>query len=206
MKPLASLTAVAAAFALAAGCATVPQPRQPQAPLPYRIAVKTRIQVPDPFPVLAGPGETYVHLRVGGDVSGALARWARVRGTRTARQALAVRVSVLDLEAGYDQIGAERRAPPVRLASLGMPGPLALDQSNLAIPEEIRKTLRLTAEIEAAPEGRQPVVRRETVEVTHVVRWEDYDRWAYDYGPVWKEVLAGLVARVDRIAAEATRP
>jgi len=206
MKPLASLTAVAAVFALAAGCAAVPRSPEPPAPIPYRIAVESRIRVPDPFPVLAGPGETYVHLRVRRDVSGALARWARVRGTRTARQALTVRVSVLDLEAVYDEIGAEKRSRPVRLASLGMPGPLALDQSNLAIPEEIRKTLRLTAEIEVAPDGREAVRRRETVEVTHVVRWEDYDRWAYDYGPVWKEVLAELVARVDRAAAEATRP
>lgn len=180
---------------IALGACASPRPVPPDLPG----WIDLRVEVPDPYPVLVGPVETYQYLAVGRDLGAALAGWARkVRPPPGARLELAVR----ELSAGYDEVGAGPPAEPLRLASLRL-ADLEMDGADLSIPEEIRKSLHLAVGLRLTAPGRGPMERAETVEITRVIRWEEYDRWAYDYRPLWGRVLRELVGRLDRIAAEA---
>ncbi|GAB6062850.1 hypothetical protein [Deferrisoma palaeochoriense] len=184
---------VLGALVLSACAGARPGPRT----LPHWIEL--RVEVADPYPVLVGPIETYQYLPVGADLRASLEQWA---GAVNPPAGARLTVTVQDLSAGYDEVGAGPPAEPLRLASLRL-ADLELDGADLSIPEEIRKSLQLVAGIRFSAPGGPPLERTETIEATRVVRWEEYDRWAYDYRPVWGQALRDLVTRLDRMAEEA---
>ncbi len=188
-----------------AGCASAPQ-KKTVSPIPYRVQLAFESELPDPFPVTAGPISSYRRVRFNDRARSALQAYAAAKSAPDARQTLELAVRLTGLETRYDQLGARGPRPePVQVAMLGR-GPLgfmAWEGGQQSLPDEIHKTAVLTAAVRIAAPGRDAVDQTVTVERTEVLRWEEYDGSEYDYRPVLDRVVADLVGRVDALVARA---
>ncbi len=195
---------------LGLGACAAPRPglRGPE-PLPVRVEVEVTSEVPDPYVVLSGPVEAYRRIPVAGLLTRALERYARAVGRPDAGKVVRVRVHLVEVSTGYDEVGARRPPARVRLAYAGdpgwIPGPgedLERD-GDLPVPLEIHKSVRLTARVRVAAAGGPPLEQPVSVDVAEVVYQEDFDRWSYDYGPLFRQAVRRLVERVDDIVRRA---
>ncbi len=187
------------------GCAAAP-PKEAVVPVPYRVQLAFGSEIPDPFPVTAGPISSYRRVRFNDRARSALAAYAAAKSAPDARQTLELAVRLTGLETRYDQLGARApRAEPVQVAMLGL-GRLAFEGwegGQQSLPEEIHKTAVLTASVRISAPGRDAVDQTVTVERTEVLRWEEYDGSEYDFRSVLDRVVADLVGRVDALVTRA---
>ncbi len=174
-------------------------------PLPVRVDVQVTSEVPDPYVVLSGPVEAYRRVPVVRLLTRALDRYARLAGRPGARDAVRVRVHLVKVSTGYDEVGAREHPAPVHLAYAGGPGSLPglgeeLERDgDVPIPLEIHKSVRLSARVRVAGAGGGILEEPVSVEAAEVVYQEDFDRWSYDYGPLFRQAIRRLVDRVDEL-------
>ncbi|MEW6489042.1 MAG: hypothetical protein AB1578_14140 [Thermodesulfobacteriota bacterium] len=198
---------------------------QADAVLPAPVPVEARLTsaLSDPYYVLTGPVETYRGYRLERRFGRLLEAYAR-RKSGAGSPPLVLTVHLESLTTGYHQIGRrdrERRyraalprtSPELLLASAGGPegslarlrrfGGLDRDGGDLSIPYEITKRAVLTAVVAVTSGG--DTLARETVtrEAVEVISWEDYDRWAYDYGGVLEGAFRQVLAEADRLVDDA---
>jgi hypothetical protein len=193
--------------------------------LPAPVPVETRLTsaLRDPYYVLTGPVETYRGYRLERRFGRLLDEYAG-RKSGAGGPPLLLTVHLESLTTGYHQIGGRQRErryraalpgtrPPLLLASAGGPegslvglrrfGGLDRDDGGPSIPYEITKRATLTAVVAVADRGDTLVRETVTREAVEVVSWEDYDRWAYDYGGVLEEAFRKVLAEADRLVDEA---
>ncbi len=216
-------------WGLLAGCAGIAVPpglrgEPSHAVRPGEAVLSIRLQsdVADPYYVLTGPAETYRAYRVTErfrrHLEGYAAQKSAAEGPR-----LELSVTLESLSTGYQQIGGADRGGKGRLARLSgkMPvqvaaaGPWARlgilgrfsglegDGGDLSIPYEITKRATLTARVEVSSAGRTLARETVTVQGEEIIRWENYDAWAYDYARVFEAAFRKLIAEVDGLVDRA---
>jgi len=185
---------------------------------PVAVAGRATSSLPEPYYVLSGPAETYRAHRVVERFAGIFAYYV-ARKSGPGKPGIEVVVNLDALVTGYREVGGMMPAGGVRRAGraeaegvqvaaagrlagwgpLGRFGDFARDRGGLSIPYEITKRATLTATVEVSSAGRR--FARETVkaEAEEVIRWEDYDPWAYDYATVLYAALGKALGEVDRV-------
>ncbi len=192
---------LAATLVFVTGCSG-PLPGQRVVPA-YRLDFAVRSEVPEPYVVLAGPVETYQRIPVVDLVRKALEPYAR--GGVTGLPVVRATVTLLDVDAGYREVGQAPRARPVRVASLGAgrsPGSSGelLGDGDLPIPEEIHESVTLRARVHVSGPGGASRTESLRAGASRVIRQEEFDRWAYDYEPLFRRAANDLARQVDALA------
>ncbi|GAB4259211.1 MAG: hypothetical protein Kow0092_07330 [Deferrisomatales bacterium] len=163
-------------------------------PVPYLLQVELLSDLPDPYPVVSGPVETYERFRMTEAFREALGRYARAKSRPGSAQTATVKVRLAALTTTYREVGVAYRPRiglgPRRLVPEGQVGALVSparpaswrtaeaewgDGGDLSIPEEIHKSAHLTGAVTVDAGGSMRVERPLDVQVTRVERWEDYD-------------------------------
>lgn len=198
---------------------------QADAVLPAPVPVEARLTsaLSDPYYVLTGPVETYRGYRLERRFGRLLESYAR-RKSGTGSSPLVLTVHLESLTTGYHQIGGrdrERRyrtalprtGPELLLASASGPegslvrlrrfGGRDRDNGGPSIPYEITKRAVLTAVVAVATAGDSLARDTVTREAVEVISWDDYDRWAYDYGRVLEGAFMKVLAEADRLVDDA---
>ena len=171
--------------------------------------MKVTSDIPDPYVVLAGPAEAYRRVPVVQRLTRALERYASAAGSPDAREVVKVHVHLLEVSTGYDEVGARKRQARVLLAYAGGPGGLPgpgeeLERDgDIPVPLEIHKSVRLSARVRVTAGRGSTLEEPVSVEATEVVYQEDFDRWSYDYGPLFDLAIRRLVGRVGEIVQRA---
>ena len=182
----------------------------PLRPSPYRLAAQLNSALPDDYYVMSGPGRSYARVRFNAEFAAALSDYARRKSDPEAVREAQLLVRIETLRTDYSEEGRNVPLGPgrkLRLASSQNPregsssamtllGDSFFDQDS-SIPAKIMKSVRLTISTELRRDGEQ--VRRETFvqEASETIDREHYDRWAYDYDPLLREVIGGAIVRLD---------
>ncbi|MHB8765639.1 MAG: hypothetical protein ACYDA8_15075 [Deferrisomatales bacterium] len=192
---------------LAACAAAVPPAPAPE-PVPYRLELRFESRVPEPYPVLSGPAESYERLPVNGRLAGLLAQRLAARSAPGATEAAEVAVTLREVSTSYRALGAAEPTGDDRLAALGRPphttvAEFLLGEGDSWAPAEIHKgvwvRLRATVRAGGAVRGEKEI----EAEARETVLRQDFDRWAYDYGPLVDRALAAAADGVDALVTEA---
>ncbi len=195
------ITLLTTALAFLTGC-TGPLPGRRAVPN-YRLDFAVRSEVPEPYVVLAGPIETYQRIPVVRLVQEALEPYAA--GGSQGLPVVRADVTILEVDSSYQEVGGAPRAQPVRVASLGAAGSPGLsgdvlEDGDLPLPEEIHESVTFRARVHASGPGGASRVESLQAGASRVIRQEDFDRWAYDYEPLFRRAAEELARRVDALA------
>jgi hypothetical protein len=185
-----------------AGCRYPPKDATPPIqPLPYHYHLELTSQIPDPYYVLAGPGQSYRRFPFNAWAGQALERQLKLR-SGASQPTITVKLNLLSLATGYNEIGLGPSLPTLRYAGVGG-GPWFSDRDfeddGPAIPSEIHKSVTLKASLTLARGER--ILSRENLEVQskEVILRENFDAWSYDYGDLLKQAIRQLVEKVDDV-------
>ncbi len=185
------------------GCAG-PVSRQRAVPA-CRLDFAVRSEVPEPYVVLAGPIETYQRIPVVRLVREALEPYKA--GGSKGLPVVRADVTIIGVDSSYREVGEAPRARPVRVASLGAAGSPGLSgdvlqDGDLPIPEEIHESVTLRARVHVSAPGGASLARSLRAGASRVIRQEDFDRWSYDYEPLFRRAAGELARQVEALALE----
>jgi len=169
--------------------------------LPARLELVFASQLPDPYYVLSGPAFTYGRFRVNAEFSDFLRDRLRSAAPPGSTRSGTLKVEVLSLDTGFDEVGLRSPAgPPRQLAWLENPEAsagglqIADDQEmdgDLNLPETTIKQATMVLRVQLSEAGK--VLVDEKLQASFTERYDWYfdhpamQNWArYDYHSVFK--------------------
>lgn len=177
-------------------------------PLGCRLELRFSSEVPDAYYVMSGPAQSYRRHRVNDDLRKALEAYAaRASGSG---EAVGIHVNLKAVKTSFKQEGALPPKKTPKFAENASAGPIILaatgaSNSNIEIPQLVRKGVVLVLEADVYRSGREPKRLSWESSATDEITRETFDLFAYNYQNVIETAIRNAVTDLDRLLRDALK-